>query len=233
VLQTLCCALYASGTSAGLLDTNDPGLKQIVSSVAFHVSFDDQTCDADLSKGDNRAMVNGTPVFIEGVSGKAVKRVNLRYPTEKNLDLDKPGSLAMWVFRTSNLEPHPEGLAGSWWMTEYSGNGYIGFEPRGEKTGMFWAHYFKNLANQSGTFTCDWKFDQWQLLLITWRGPRWTVIVDGKTVSDGSLPRAIKQAEIAPRFMIGAAAVAVDEFTIFKHPLTDEEIKLLMKAARH
>lgn len=94
------------------------------------------------------------------------------------------------------------------------------------------ALYFPNLANQSMIFPCEWKPDEWQLLVLTWRGPRWEVFLDGVRKFDAALPRTVRQEELHPKFMVGAASIAVDELAIYRHPLGEEEMKPMIRACR-
>jgi hypothetical protein len=58
------------------------------------------------------------------------------------------------------------------------------------------------------------------------------VFVDGQRLIETVLPRAIRQEELPPRFMVGSAPAVIDEFTIYRHPLTEDEMKRILEAGR-
>ena len=228
---------------AWLLDEKDPVLKEIIPDVTFFAGFDDGTGDADLSVGDNKAAASGKPVFEAGISGKAFRGGEFRYPVEKNLQVDRPGSLSFWLCPHQWVRGSDEPLL-SFFMTDYKSDGFLGVERQGQiiKDGrlvrggglLFWAHYFKGIPNQSPMCACDRKDGEWHLLVLTWRGRRWELSVDGVAQLAVELPRAIKQEELSKQLVVCGNAL-IDEFTIYRRPLAQEEVQRLHAAgkARH
>jgi hypothetical protein len=216
--------------SAGLLDAKDPVLKRTADNVVFYVSFDDETGDADLSVGDNKALVRGKPVFVPGVSGKGVWRAAFRYAAEKNLDFLKPGSLSLWTRAIPDAKPpeSDEHVNASWFLTE-EGTGYLGTERKGGAGGLsMWFHYYKDMPNQGAERAWDWNDGQWHLIVFAWSGVNWQVFVDGKEALRVTLRRRLTEKDVPKRFLTGSAFDMIDEFTIYRHILSVEEMRLLL-----
>lgn len=223
---------------AWLLDDKDPVLKDLIPEVSFYVGFDDGTGDGDMSEGDNKAKVEGAPIFEKGVSGKAFRGATFRYAVEKNLVVTKPGSLSFWIAAHQWRRGNEEDLL-PFFMTDYKGDGYLGIERQGQiiKDGkliraaglLMWFHYFKDIPNQSPMCGCDWKEGEWHFLVVNWRGPKWELFVDGTKQFDLQLPRALKQEELSKQFLVAGNGL-VDEFTICRRPLTAAEVSRLYQA---
>jgi hypothetical protein len=225
---------------AWLLD-DAPVLKEINPEVVYYVGFDDGTGDADLSVGDYKAAVNGQPIFEPGVSGQAFRGAEFRYAVEKNFQVDRPGSLSLWIRPHQWVWGEEEPLL-PFFLTDYKGDGYLGLERQGQivKDGkliragglLLWFHYFKDIPNQSSMCAGDWKDGEWHFVVITWRGPRWELWVDGQSQFVVNLPRALKQEELSKQFIVSGSSVLIDEFTIYRRPLTWEEIRRIYEVGR-
>lgn len=229
----------ARGGQASLLD-GELSLKDLNADVVFYISFDDESGEADMSTGENKATVDGKPVFETGVSGKAFRAATFRYEVDRNLQVDKPGALSFWLCPHEWVRGDEEPLL-PFFMTDYKGDGFLGIERQGQiiKDGklarapglLFWAHYFKDLPSVNGSTGCDWKDGEWHFIVLTWRGPKWEVWVDGKLQIPISLPRPIKQEELSKYFLLCGNAL-MDEFTIYRRPLTSEEIVRIDETGR-
>lgn len=233
LLMAVAVSASGAGVQASLLGCNEPLLKDLQPDIAFYVSFDDESGDADLSVGDNKAKVEGKPVFEAGMSGKAFCGGNFKYLVKDNFQIDRPGSLSFWLCPRHWVRGNEEPLL-QFFMTDYKGDGFLGLERQGQiiKDGrlarapglLMWFHYFKDIPPQSPMVTCDWKDGEWHSIVVTWRGPKWELLVDGKSQFVVELPRALKQEELSQYFNVTGNAL-IDEFAIYRRPLNPEEIR--------
>jgi hypothetical protein len=170
-------------------------------------------------------------VFSPGVSGKAVARAHFRYAIERNFDVEKPGSLSFWTrFVPGGRPPEGEHVGASWFMTDYKGTGYLGVERKSNPVGfLLWFHYFPDMPNYGSERPWPFQDGQWHFVVVAWSGLNWQVIVDGKEAQRQTLRRRIARKELPERFMVGASLDWMDEFTIYRHILSAEEMRLLLK----
>ena len=235
--------LLLAGQPAGLawlLDGADPVLKALIPAVVFYAGFDDGSGDADLATGTGRAKAEGKPEFLPGVSGKAFHGGTFRYAVQDNLRVDRPGALSFWLCAYQWPRGDNEPLL-HFFMTEYKNTGFLGVERQGQivKDGrqartpglLIWFHYFKDIPNLSPMTACNWPEGEWHFLVLTWRGPRWELSVDGTVALRADLARPLRQDELSREFLVAGDGL-IDEFTIYRRPLTEAEILAIHAAGR-
>ncbi|PIY39118.1 MAG: hypothetical protein COZ05_19685 [Armatimonadetes bacterium CG_4_10_14_3_um_filter_59_10] len=121
-------------------------------------------------------------------------------------------------------------------MRPFKSTGFLGLQRQGKivKDGrltrasglMLWFHYFKDIPNQATSGPCEWKDGEWHHVAITWRGTKWEALVDGKVHTGTTLARPLKREDLTQMFSVYGNAL-IDEFTIYRRPLSGEEIERL------
>jgi len=77
----------------------------------------------------------------------------------------------------------------------------------------------------------EWANGSWHLLVVNWKGSQFEVSLDGGGRKSGGLGTAIAPVDVK-ELIIGHCreATLIDEFMIFRRPLSDRDIRGIMDA---
>lgn len=228
-----------------------PALDLFSDDILFYKSFDDDSAIADMAAGEARPLkVNGKVRLKPGLWGQAIlfgdsEGAELEYAMAGNMPVPRPGSLAFWLcpagWKRAPDEP-------SIYFFHAFGTGVMCLQRQGELGGgrrrhncfIFTCHGLPGipnvLASTAGDATKTWRNGDWHLVVITWRPSLLEAHLDGEALPSITLKRPIKPEEFATgRFRIGVLKgepTLIDDFAIFRRPLSAAEVKALWCAAR-
>jgi hypothetical protein len=210
-------------------------------SITFYVGFDNPELIADLSGGDGTPLkVPGTVVLTPGLYGQAMlaEKKPVVYRAAGNIDLSRPGALAMWV--SAYHWRHPKNPP--WFPFLYvSDHGRTLSLSRmgtaGNREAVYaYAGVGNKVVSVAAGRSLGWKTGQWHLLVVDWRFQSIEFSLDGRTWHQASLVNTgFARAEDAPgELRIGGSAAPtqrclLDELLVFNRPLTMREIKWLYR----
>jgi len=220
----------------------NPGLKRFNRSITFYLGFEG-TLQADLATGspDPRS-VKGAPEFVPGIFGKALGLkatdfMYLDYATLDNLDVRKPGALAMWTAARNWVRGDEEGY---FWPAKIMSNGVqLMFGRQGQllnptrRTDMLylWTQIgsTKDFSISHGD-SLKWNNGEWHLWVMNWRANSVEFSMDGGPPQRHDTPAPFHPAgDTAGSLILGqqgpATAYLVDEVIVFDRPLSEDEIK--------
>ena len=97
MMKKLFAAVILSGIAA-VLSAGSPLFEK---DVVFHISFDDETIEADITEGSEKPQSKfGKVAFADGISGKALRcgkdGAKVRYLRPDNLNFDRPGTIVFF-----------------------------------------------------------------------------------------------------------------------------------------
>jgi len=229
------CLVIATTTGWSADGTNRGG-------ILFYAGFEGRL-NADYARGAADGIAsNGTPVFVEGVRGKAIElggqQGSMWFAVDRNV-LPAEGSIEMWV--------RPKDWDGN------DGAMHVFFEAKHQDRD--WLIFYKYLSNallllmtpdKSAGYQCASHYDGvklkrgvWSHLLGTWTRGEFRVYLDG-VVRGGLIegePRLLQESGFQPpkkfsgRFSIGdksldgqgGGVTAMDEVYIYDRPLSQQE----------
>ncbi len=219
----------------------NPALIEFDRSVRFYLGFDNPELIADLSTGDGTPSKRpGTVVLEPGLYGRAMLagKDPLDYRAAGNIDLSRPGALAIWV--SAYHWQHPKNPP--WFLfLHVSDHGRTLSLARMGTAGNRGAVYAyagagRRLVSVISGRSLHWKTSQWHLLVVNWRFQSIEFSLDGRTWHQASLVNTgFAHAEGGPGVLRvgGNAAPAqrclLDELLVFNRPLTMREIKTLYR----
>ena len=213
--------------------------------VTFYASFDGQI-NADRAAGANKPNnIYGKKInYIDGVKGKALngdnERIMLAYRIAENIDFSKSGTLSMWIkpvsWATTANAPQQTNtefkkiIVNEFFLTSYQKTGYIVLQrmtgntiKRKDTLGVF----FPSIPGikASCRSEIDWNLDEWHNVVLTWNPMIFKLFIDGSEKGKATLQRKIENTELSSNFAICCpAGTAIDEFIIYDHELSDENI---------
>lgn len=220
----------------------NPALEKFGAAVTFYVSFDNGAA-ADLSNGEatprDKKLIAETKPGLWGqafLSGETV----IAYDTAKNMDLSKPGALALWI------SPY------EWKREAGKGAGYIFFVKILDQGRQVMLARMGNSLNKeavyaygqaaekgqsiSGGNSLQWKNGEWHLLTLNWSNAALEFSLDGGALHRQEIA-GFETVEGKPgQMFVGSksgenARFLVDELMILNRPLGADEIKELWKTA--
>jgi hypothetical protein len=237
---TLSLAARADAPASTPAATN-PALDKFGAAVTFYASFD-HAAAADLSNGD--AKPRDPKLEIEtkpGVWGQAFLsgQQAIAYNAAKNVDLSKPGSLAVWI------SPY------EWKRAEGAEPGYIFFANVLDQGRQLMLARMGNKLNKEAVYAYGkagdtgksvkggdsqkWENGGWHLLVANWSNAAFEFSLDGGDLHRADLP-TFEKAEGKPGLLfVGSksgenARYLVDELMVLNRPLGQDEIKWLWES---
>lgn len=228
----------------------NPVLTLFPVAITFYVSFDDESCNANMAAGDPAPFkIQGEATYIKGAFGKALVTGRAIYKAAKNIDITAPGSLIFWIalhdwpevkgvldkepafeaFRVNGKSPHymlsVGKMGGQKWGTSHL-NTYLYYPGSKIKVDscIVW-----NQGNVK-----SWGNDKWHMIVVTWEPNGISYSVDQKKPQYKVLQQPISNP--ASEFMFGTTSkssahsgpkIFIDELIILNKALSEEEIKLI------
>lgn len=226
-----------------------PTLDLLSDDILFYMSFDDASPAAQMAVGQAKASrVKGTVRLKPGLWGKALlfgdgEGAELEFPMAGNMPVPRPGGLSFWIcpFAWKRADDEP-----SVYFFRASGRGTICLQRQGALGGgrrrnncfCFTCHGLPGIPNVSASTvsgaTRSWKNGQWHLIVINWRPSLLEAWLDGQPLRSITLKRPIRPDEFATGTfhlgMLKAEPTLMDDFAIYRRPLTDAEVQKLWKA---
>ena len=237
-----------SAAAGGYLLPSTPTLELLSDEIVFYMSFDDALPLADMAVGRAKpTRMRGTLRLRPGLWGKAMlfgdgEGVELEFPMAANMPVPRPGGLSFWIcpFAWTRAADEP-----SVYFLLASGRGVICLQRQGALGGgrrrnncfCFTCHGLPGIPNVSASTTSGatrgWKNGQWHLVVINWRSSLLEAWLDGKPLRSIALKRPIRRGEFAAgRFRLGmlkAEPTLMDDFAIYRRPLTQAEVAALWR----
>lgn len=227
--------------------TENPALKHFDRSITFYASFDG-TLRADLAKGKpDPTNVEGAPQFLPGLYGQAMllndlpkpgRYIQIVYPILDNIDVTKPGSLAVWCSPKNWVRNDQEDYF--WPVNIMANNGVqLMFGRQGQllnptrRTDMLylWARFGEAKGvSVIGGDSLRWKNDEWHLWVMNWRSSSVEFSMDGGALQRQDMPARISPGgDRAGNLLVGPSAPTcrylLDELLVLDRPLSEDEIK--------
>ena len=208
--------------------------------ITFHVSFNDETCEADMASGKGeilRISSKEQPSYKPGLFGKALASGVPMYDGPGNVDPTAPGTVIAWgapTWSSEKTEKEPGfsifGIHGHSEKQTY--DIICGKMPNQPKKGHLNTYVlFPRLKKHTNCIIWNrgmveqWPAGEWHMFAVTWGNGTITYSVDGKKSSVSELLEVLSA---KPQWItIRGNSFLVDELTILKRRLTDEEIAKL------
>lgn len=220
---------------------DNPAQKRFNRAITFYLSFD-KSPRADLAGGSpDPVPVTGDAEFHPGLYGRAMALIDatkpgtfvvIGYPTLDNVDVTRPGSLAVW------LAPHhwDRGQKTEYfWPVKIMSSGVqlmlgrMGGQPN--EPIYLWAKVgdTKDVCLIAGD-THDWKEGEWHLWVMNWRPQSIEFSVDGGACQRQDLPAKINsEGDRTGQIFLGQGGAScrylLDELMVLDRPLANEEIQ--------
>lgn len=227
----------------------DPLLRELLSDVVFWANFEgspEPVWGRRYEQGSEA--LEGEFVTAPGLVGQAFvseSRSRCRYPAEGNLDLTRPGAISFWVCPVAWDRSQPTGIRNNFFGTNYSDQGYFGVNRMAARMAdgrrvqndqlYFYAENFPG-ANRKyillgDTLGPEWANGIWHLIVVNWKGSHFEVSVDGGGLKSGDLGTPIDPVAVNDILVGGCQErTLIDEFMIYRRPLTAGEIVVLCNA---
>jgi hypothetical protein len=238
--RTLIAFTAVIALAATAFAADNPAIEHFTKSIAFYASFDGKA-DADMSPGPGAPTAQWKSEFkpyAPGLFGQALKSGD--FDLSYNLGeagISRSGAAAIWVAKMSKRED-----AGYFWPMRLFGSdrmlmiGRMG-DPR-NKEALYGYGEIAGAKGDSATMggALDWKEGEWHLLVLNIRSDTIEFSVDGQPPRQASLPKPIalnaEKKENPERVTISTKRAdgdqfLMDEFILFKAPLSPEEINWL------
>ena len=224
-----------------------PAVRELMSAVTFYVSFDEGLVP-DLAAGQkygpkvygDHARTRKQPALAEGLLGRALVlgTGSAAYPTLGNAPLDSRGAIAFWV-KPQEWKYDKDGncvffYAGRHFIVERQGPlpGPDG-RPRRRAT-ILCIGCAEGQKRSTSVMSGDLKNGEWTFFVANWSWPRLELSING------AAPRAKATAGRPPADAFrsfsagsrGGSRALMDEFLVFKRPLTPAEIRDLYELLR-
>jgi hypothetical protein len=219
---------------------DNPAIEHFTKSIAFYASFDGKA-DADMSPGSGAPTAQWKSDFkpyAPGLFGQALKSGD--FDLSYNLGeagISRSGAAAIWVAKMSKRDD-----AGYFWPMRLFGSdrmlmiGRMG-DPRNKEC-LYGYGEIAGAKGDSATMggALDWKEGEWHLLVLNIRSDTIEFSVDGLPPRQANL---IKPTDVPAETKANPERVTIstkraegdqflmDEFILFKAPLTPEEINWL------
>ena len=238
MMKKLFAAVILSGIAA-VLSAGSPLFEK---DVVFHISFDDETIEADITEGSEKPQSKfGKVAFADGISGKALRcgkgGAKVRYHRTEHLNFDRPGTI-VFFYKGVGWKTFGKGSRVLFWAIE-SSVGYIGQHLANDPktlcpckrnlTTMYL--YGKKIPNKSfftnlpgGEAGCE----KWHMLAFSWAPGQIRVNADDVPGKTYPLPFDVSESDFPNKtFSIGNSSdwpYLLDEFTIYNRRLSDAEL---------
>jgi len=233
--------LSASALASG--DSN-PAVETLGDSLLFHVSFDHETINADLSPAapeDQSPDGNKGCRFINGVYGQAFFPAEKRIPRyilkKSGIAIGNPGAVLVWVSPQDWDRSQPESYVFFLRINAAQGQLMLAKSNLQGRSDRLYAFAKgggdKGVSIGSGS-TSGWSDGEWHLLAVNW-GADWVAIsVDGSPFSQKEVPELKNFGEIEWILLGngngGSRNIAYDEVMILDRSLSHEEVDQLYQS---
>ena len=217
----------------------DPPLRALMDWVTFRLTFDADSLMPDMAAGAWEPTLHGTPQFAEGLKGRALvaggESGGAYFPRELNAPLATRGAISLWL---CPLEwTHDNGGNTEFLMTTNASFYLQRQGPLHNEEGVVTrqeAAQFLMLSEVTGNNclafgTEDWPPGKWRLLVANWSWPSMSFSLDGGEFQSLSVKQSPTEASFGG-LSIGSAGgqtTLMDELTIYRRPLTLEEVRAL------
>lgn len=159
----------------------NPAIRRFDSAITFYLNFTNPAMGALMSAGAGLPVgINGKVELMRGIDGQALLLKNrpgqtwkkIIYQARGNLNLAKPGALAVWVMDYHWTKP------GLWhyFLTGRDGGRFFMLAP----TAVYMQGAGPKGANVVADWGMHWKTGQWHLLVLNWRMQSFALSLDGK-----------------------------------------------------
>jgi hypothetical protein len=231
-----CVAVETGGQSQEALlrdmtaGTN-PAVVRFNTAITFYLNFRHRLLNAAMSGGSGAAIkVNGPIEFRRGLYGNALETSSSRvwqkviYTTKDNIDLGKPGGLAVWV------SAHHWSKPGLWdyFLTGRDDGRFFMLAPT--------AVYMIGAGPKGAGAVADWNFrwetGQWHLLVFNWKSRSFMLSLDGNPWVETDEPSLAKAAGPPGHLCVVEDAgepCLIGPLLVFNRPLTMREIRWLYR----
>ena len=237
-MKKLLFALFAAATMVSAVYA-DPLFEN---DVTFHISFDDETVEADISEGSEKIQTKfGNVVFANGIAGKALVcgkgGAKIRFHRPDNLNFNRPGTI-VFFYKGVGWDTFGKGARVFFWEIESSA-GYIGQQLANDPKTLCPCQrqlftmflYGKKIPNKSyftrlpgGKAGCC----KWHMLAFSWAPGQIRVNADNTPGKSYPLPFEMTEKDFPNQtFSIGNNQdwpYLLDEFTIYNRRLSDAEL---------
>lgn len=219
----------------------NPVYKLFPSAVLFHVSFDNDSGEAEFASGRSEPVKkSGGVAYGEGVfGGKSLASGELRYDALKNLDFTRPGSIIFWISASGWPSERPaDGKEPGFKVLHVYGKDYefimgkMGGQPAGVAHMNFYFQYPppKKPSCCINFNTAAFRPGEWKMLVASWSPETLSNSVNLRTENGGK--PLIRTPTVS--FVIGSSPeknprypVLVDEVVVLNRALSGEEVKTL------
>lgn len=212
----------------------NPAIEALNNSVTFYMSFDLPTLTADMSSGvgepiDTKIKPNLKPGLFESAE---LPEQTISYAADKNLDLSRTGSLALWIkpfdwqrdttpyLTFANIDDHGH---------------FIALMRMGNPVNREKIYAYAKAGKDSIVLTVDnslnWKDNQWHLLVVNWRPDSIDFSIDGAPVKNQHLASWATANGAPGTLNITKASPTqpwlTDEVIVLDRPLEQKEIEAM------
>lgn len=213
--------------------TTDPVLRRFDHAITFYLSFNQSPWMADLSAGDGRLRDPKVKfVLKDGLTGRSVliRKQQLYYRAEGNVDLSKPGSALVWIkpSQVDHCKRRPCYL------------NYLRIQDRGRLVAvaqMSRGSRVKNYAYAQvrlgekkyvgvvhASASAPWR-GRWHLFVINWEADAIQLSIDGGPLERADAPWLTSAEGKRGYIAVGAPHYMMDDLMILNMPLTMKEIE--------
>ena len=227
------------GAYAQTPENINPTLDKFSAEITFYASYD-ETVDADLTNGSGKGTPRDAKNAIEYKPGKWGQAFlsglqSVSYPAAQNVDLSKPGSMAVWI-NPFEWQRNAEQIPGLYFVNVLDQGRQIMLSRMGDRRNREAVFAYgkvgnKGLSAKNGNST-NWQNGEWHLLVVNWRSAEFEFSLDGRPVRRQEMPEFEKVVGKPGQIIVGAIGrkdqqFLVDELMILNRPLAAEEIQWL------
>ena len=237
LFSAISCRAIDAGSTPSVGAKANPALEKFNALITFYASFDNGA-GADLSVGNGAPNDAKTAIATRpGIFGTAFLsgEQGIAYRAEKNLDLSKPGALAIWVCAFEWQRDAPD-VPYLFFVNVMSQGRQIMLARMGSAVNNE-AIYAYGKAGEAAKVSIvgnskTWQNNQWHLLVLNWQNGAFEFSLDGNAPQREALP-AFEKAEGKPgQIFVGSASEVnqkylLDELLVFNRSLSAEEIAWL------
>ena len=218
----------------------NPALEKFGATITFYASFD-KAVTADLSNGNGTQ--RGPKIEAEykpGVYGSAFLAggQDVAYDAAGNIDLSKPGAVAMWLSAFEWKRDLPE-TPYIFFLRILDHGRNVMLARMGMKANKETVYAYAQAGNDKKTLsagnTQKWEDAQWHLLVVNWRSDALEFSYDGRVMVRGNVPDFGKVGGKPGLLIVGNKGdtnqrYLVDEVMVFDRLLEQDEINWLWES---
>lgn len=213
--------------------------------IIFNLSFDDETSQADVSKGTPKPkQKQGKLIFVEGLRGKALQcgkgGGKVFFEIQGNIDFSVPGTATFWFFPEESWLSPEERERCEFFGTEGAQHAYVGLQmenfprnrPLADQNFKLSTAYFQAIPDVAITAPPIGAsgLGKWHLVAVAWNNGQLSLSIDGKPFASKDLGGTFTADLFVPPTMLAIGSITsepyrLDEFTVYSKRLTDSEIQ--------